>query len=107
MYNVPYMKPAEPLWTDHPMMQDSDSLFAECTRRDVVEWLLQVRQPQQRVMTTLTGHQGQCDPDMWRQWHARGLDFFGYAWGTPPDFKPHPSFGPDLDIVRDAFRRIG
>jgi hypothetical protein len=105
MFNVPYWEPAEPLWVDHPMLNESDGLFAECTRTDVVEWLLAARRPAQRVMTTIIGRmeEGECDPHAWQQWHRRGCDFFGYAWGTPPDFRPHPRYDPGLKIVRAAF----
>jgi len=110
MFNVPYWKPAEDVWKDHPMLLQSDALFAECSREDVVEWLLSVRRPRQRVMTTIIGRvdsKGECDPETWRKWHERGLDFFGYAWGTPPDFRPHPDYKRQLQIVRRAFRAIG
>jgi len=60
------------------------------------------KRPSQRVMTTIIGRldgKDECDPDSWRKWHEKGLDFFGYAWATPPDFHPHPSYQRDLDIV--------
>ena len=108
MFNVPYWQPEESIWVDHPMMNESDCLFAECSREDVVDWLLRVRRPQQRVMTTIIGRpDGECEPDSWRRWHAKGLDFFGYAWGTPPDFRPHASYRDDVEIVRNAFHCIG
>lgn len=109
VFNVPYWAPAEPLWVDHPMLNESDGLFAECSRDDVVEWLLAIRQPGQRVMTTIIGRidDGQCDPDSWRKWHQRGCDLFGYAWGEPPELKPHPAYDRDLEIVRRAFHEIG
>ena len=31
----------------------------------------------------------------------------GYAWGTPPEFRPHPSYESDLRIVSNAFHEIG
>lgn len=108
LFNVPYWEPAEPIWVDHPMLNESDGLFAECSRRDVVDWLLSIRKPNQRVMTTVLGRteKGECDPDSWREWYAKGCDFFGYAWGTPPDFRPHPRYTADLAIVRRAFAEI-
>jgi hypothetical protein len=48
-----------------------------------------------------------CVPDNWHKWHEKGLDFFGYAWGTPPDFRPHPVYQRDLAIVRRAFKEMG
>ena len=110
MFNIPYWKPKEAIWSDHLMMNESDGLFAECSREDVLGWLLNVRKPNQRVMTTIIGRgddKGECVPDTWRTWHDRGLDFFGYAWATPPDFRPHPAYQHDLDIVRRAFKEIG
>ena len=108
LFNVPYWRPAETVWVDHPMLNESDGLFAECSRRDVVDWLLAVRRPGQRVMTTITGRteKGECDPNSWREWYDKGCDFFGYAWGTPPDFRPHPRYAEALDIVRRAFREM-
>jgi hypothetical protein len=109
MFNIPYWKPNEAVWAGHPMMNESEGLFAECSREDVIEWLLSVRKPDQRLMTTIIGRvdgKGECDPDTWRKWHEKGLDFFGYAWGTPPDFRPHATYQPDLAIVRQAFKEI-
>ena len=33
-------------------------------------------------------------------------DFFGYAWGTPPDFRPYPRYDAELRIVREAYREM-
>ncbi len=33
-------------------------------------------------------------------------DLFGYAWGTPPDFRPHPSYEAGLKIIREAFEEL-
>jgi hypothetical protein len=108
LFNVPYWAPAEEIWVNHPMLNESDGLFAECSRRDVVDWLLEIKKPHQRVMTTITGRQekGECDPNSWREWYDKGCDFFGYAWGTPPDFRPHPRYNAELDIVRKAFKEM-
>lgn len=107
-FNVPYWKAAEDLWVDHPMLAGSDILLAESTHTDVMEWLLAQRKLNQRVMTTIIGRmeEGQCDPESWRQWHALGCDFLGYAWGTPPDFRPHPRYSTELEIVHQAYREI-
>lgn len=113
-FNVPYWEPKEALWVDHPMQKESDGLFAECSRADVMEWLLSVRKPNQRLMTTIIGRvdeggrpdDGLCDPNSWRKWYERGCDFFGYAWGTPPDFRPHSSYKEELEIVRKAFHEM-
>ena len=67
-------------------------------------WLLQIRKPHQRVMTVITGRpDGVCDPNTWKRWHAAGCDFFGYAWGTPPDFRPHKTYDKELAITRNAY----
>lgn len=107
-FNVPYWEPAEPLWIDHPMLAESDYLFAESSD-SVVEWLLEVRKPHQRVMTTVIGRtEGDvCDPGSWRRWHDRGCDLFGYAFATPPNFRPHPAYHDELEVVRRAFAEIG
>ncbi len=107
-FNVPYWRPNEELWEGHAMLEQSDFLFAECSRSDVMEWLLSVRKPHQRVMTTIIGRldDGECDATSWRKWHAAGCDFFGYAWGTPPDFRPHPYYEAQLAIVREAFAQM-
>jgi hypothetical protein len=35
-----------------------------------------------------------------------GCDLIGYAWGTPPDFRPHPSYEAGLRIIRAAFAAL-
>ena len=42
----------------------------------------------------------------WRKWVARGCDLMGYAWGTPPDFRPHPSYEAGMRIIRAAFAAL-
>lgn len=105
-FNVPYRKPAEALWVDHPMVNESDMLLAESSD-DVVPWLLKIRKPHQRVMTTVVGRQdGVSDPMTWKRWFEAGCDFFGYAWGTPPDFRPHPAYASAVDTVRHAYHQM-
>jgi hypothetical protein len=106
LFNVPYWSADEPLWANHPMMTQSDGLFAECTTPEVVEWLLRVRRPHQRVMTTIIGHAHYSDPTLWRRWYEEGCDFFGYAFGTPPDFRPHSFYRDKLEITRQAFQEM-
>ena len=109
-FNVPYWEAAEPLWVDHPMLNESDGLFAESSEDNIVDWLLAIRKPHQRVMTTIIGRvDGDeiCDPNSWEKWHHKGCDFMGYAWGTPPDFRPHPSYEKGLEVVSSAFKQIG
>jgi hypothetical protein len=103
IFNVPYHRAKEELWVDHPMLKEGDGLFAESSD-DVVGWLLAVRQPSQRVMTTIIGRSGGLsDPNTWEKWYRRGCDFFGYAWGTPPRFEPTPDYAEQLEITRRAF----
>ena len=106
-FNVPFWLPRESIWVDHPMLNESDALLAESTNTDVLDWLLEIRKPGQKVFTTIIGRMdGVCDPNSWRYWRDRGCDFMGYAWGTPPDFRPHPSYKPGLAIVRQAFQEL-
>ena len=37
-FNVPYDKADEPLWRDHPMVNESEMIVTECTNKDVMEW---------------------------------------------------------------------
>lgn len=105
-FNVPYRKPAEELWVNHPMLNESDMLYAESSD-DVVSWLLSVRKPGQRVMTTIIGRlDGVCNPNTWKKWYEAGCDFFGYALGTPPDFRPHRTYAKDLEVVRRAYQAM-
>ena len=105
-FNVPYRKPAEELWVDHPMLNESDMLFAESSD-SVVPWLLNIRKPHQRVMTTIVGRQdGVSDPNTWKKWFDAGCDFFGYSWGTPPDFRPHPDYAASVEVVRKAYHEM-
>ena len=105
-FNVPYWKPNEALWVDHPMLNESNMLFAESSD-EVVRWLLRIRKPHQRVMTTVVGRQdGVSDPSTWKKWFEAGCDFFGYAWGTPPDFRPHPAYAAAVDTVRQAYHQM-
>ncbi len=109
-FNVPYWGAAEALWIDHPMLLGSDFLVAESTRAEIIDWLVSVRKPGQHIMTTIIGRteKGETDPSHWRKLVEKGCEyFFGYGWGTPPDFRPHPHYGEDLEIVRRAFQKMG
>jgi hypothetical protein len=108
-FNVPFFRPAEPMWSDHPMVNDCDQLIAESSGDDVVNWLLKIRRPHQRVMTTIAGRpfeKGTCDPDSWGKWLEAGCDFFGYAHGTPPDFRPHAGVRDEAEAVRRAYAQM-
>ena len=106
IFNVPFHKANEALWRDHPMLAESDGLFAESSD-EVVGWLLKVRKPGQRVMTTIIGRgKGVTDPSSWRKWYDQGCDFFGYAWGTPPSFLPIPMYDEELKVVKTAFAEM-
>jgi len=105
-FNVPYRRPAEELWVNHPMLNESDMLLAESSDT-VVPWLLSIRKPHQRVMTTIVGRQdGVSDPNTRKKWFNAGCDFFGYAWGTPPDFRPHPDYAAAVEVVRKAYQEM-
>jgi len=105
-FNPPFFAPAEPLWVDHPMVNECDQLAAESTD-DVMPWLLKIRKPHQRVLTVITGRtDGVSDPNTWKRWYQAGCDFFGYAWGTPPDFRPHPRYAKELEITGNAYRQM-
>jgi hypothetical protein len=105
-YNVPFWKPGEALWVDHPMLKESDMLVAESTD-EIVDWLLSIRRPGQRVMTTIAGRGGGLSqPSTWKKWFAAGCDFFGYAWATPPAFRPHPYYAADVKITRAAYEEM-
>ena len=76
---------------------------------ELVAWLLRIRRPRQRVMTTLLGRpddKGVCDPSSWRRWYEAGCDFFGYAWSIPPDFHPHPRYAKQVEIIRKAYHEM-
>lgn len=105
-FNPPFFAPAEPLWADHPMLNECDQLTAESTD-DVMPWLLKIRKPHQRVLTVITGRQdGVSDPNTWKRWYEAGCDFFGYAWGTPPNFRPHRKYDKELEITRNAYQAM-
>ena len=105
-FNVPFWRADDPLWQDHPMVKESEMLWTESTTKDVMDWVLRIRKPGQRVMVTFYGRPDQpglCDPTTWRKWHAQGCDFFAYVWGNPPDFHPQPYCHEALKVIRKAF----
>lgn len=108
-FNVPFFRPAEPMWIDHPMVNECDQLIAESSDDTIVNWLLAIRKPHQRVMTTIIGRpneKGLCDPNSWRKWYTLGCDFSGYAHGVPPDFRPWAGVKDQIEIVRNAFKQM-
>ena len=106
-FNVPFWKPAESVWVDHPMVTESDGLIAETTNEALVEYLLKIKRPDQRMFLTvincLDGFK--FDTASWKKWYDRGCDFQGYAWGTPPDWRPAPRFQKAIDGFRDTFTK--
>jgi len=107
-FNVPFFKPEEPMWVDHPMLNECDQLVAESSD-EVVSWLLRIRKPHQRVMMTIIGRpdkKGLCDPNTWKKWYEAGCDLFGYAHGIAPDFRPHPSLREQVEVVRNAYKQM-
>ena len=108
-FNVPFLEADPPLWRDHPMLAESDWLFAECTREDILNWLLAVKRPEQRVMSTFLGmpnNPGECDPEAWKGLYDKGLDFFGYAFPDPETRFPGPVYDEALQIVKEAFHSM-
>jgi hypothetical protein len=110
-----YWESENPLLADHPVLHESDALYAECSRDDVMNWLLEQKRPEQRVVTTIIGRTSDLetvidksltDPEQWKKWYEKGCDFFGYAWGTPPDFRPHRKYAEQLEVVRQAFHAM-
>jgi hypothetical protein len=115
IFNVPYFAPAEPTWVDHPMLLESDGLFAETSRPEIVDWLLTLRRPDQRVWVTIHGRpddlvDGEAiawsDRSTWRHWADRGCDLVAWAWGIPTDARVHPVERPAIREVTDAFQRL-
>lgn len=106
-FNVPYWEPAEPLWVGHPMLEESDGLLAETTNEALVEYLLAIKKPAQRLFLTVVNCLDgfKFDTESWRKWYERGCDFQGYAWGTPPDWRPAPRFHDAIASFRDVFTR--
>lgn len=110
--NTPYWIPDDPNWVDHPVMTESDMLYAECSEEDVMNWLLRVKKPNQRVMTTVIGHledienNNICDPNSWGKWYSLDCDLLGVAIPRPPDFRPPKYYGEQIKIIREAFRKI-
>ncbi len=103
-FNVPFRVPAPDLWVNHPLLNESDMLFAElqdCDGVDVTDWLLKIRKPHQRVMTSLN-----CAPQNWKKWYDKGCDFFATTQGTPPDFIPDPAQADRLKIISAAFKEM-
>jgi hypothetical protein len=103
-FNPPFFTPDEPLWVNHPMLNESDQLTAESTD-DVMPWLLKIRKPHQRVLTCVMGAMA-SDPNTWKRWYEAGCDFLGYAWGVPPDFRPHPRYAKQLESLRRAYHAM-
>lgn len=104
MFNVPYWKPHDPKWIDHPMIRESDWLFAESSQLDVVDWLLEIRRPEQRVFSTIiSGIDQRHDPERWKLLHARGCDLIGWGFPDPATLIPGPWYEEDFKIIRNAF----
>jgi hypothetical protein len=106
IFNVPYHHAAEALWVDHPMLKESDGLFAECSKEDVVEWLLSTKRPDQSLMVTIHGRidEGECDLTTGPKWMAKGCDVFANAFPEPPGFLPHPMYANEISALREVFR---
>lgn len=115
VFNVPYFDAAEPIWVDHPMLAESDGLFAESTVPAIVDWLLSVKRPEQRLLTTIYGRPDDVvdgerivwsDVASWRHWTERGCDLVAWAWPVPPRGTVHPVEQPAIDAVTAAFTEL-
>ncbi|MEW6750329.1 MAG: hypothetical protein AB1505_05050 [Candidatus Latescibacterota bacterium] len=106
VFSPPYWGPADPLWVDHPMLNESDALLAEYSKPETMDWLLSIRRPGQRLIGTPMGCGGTMSVETIAEWVARGCDLSGYVWGTPPVMAPHPASRQGLEVVRQAFRQI-
>jgi hypothetical protein len=106
VFSPPYWSPADPLWVDHPMLNESDALLAEYSMPETMDWLMAIRRPGQRLVGTPMGCGGTMSVATIRFWVERGCDLSGYVWGTPPVLAPHHAAREQLEIVRQAFREI-
>jgi hypothetical protein len=115
-FNVPYFGPAEPLWVDHPMLRESDGLFAESSNAEIVDWLLSVRQPDQRVFTTVYGRPDDhvddriirwSDPSSALTWASRGCDLVAWGFPVPPRAEAHPTEEDAIRVVVEAYELLG
>ena len=109
MFNVPFWKGDDPKWVDHPMVRESDWLFAECSQASVLDWLFEVKRPEQRVFTTIiSGIDQHMDrPDLsrerWKALHDGGCDLVGWAFPDPATGWPGPWYEDDLEFIREVF----
>ena len=101
-FNVPYWKPDEAIWAGHPMRELSDGLVAESANEELVDFLLRIKRDDQRLFLTVINclDHFRFDPSKWEGLLERGCDIQGYAWGTPPDWRPAPRFKDAIDAFR-------
>src|SRR3989339_373784 len=78
IFDVPYIIPADPLWINHPMLEESEGLYTECSKPEIVDWLLEVKKPDQRVLANILGHiyEGWSVPERWKNLLDKGCDLF-------------------------------
>ena len=107
-FNVPFWKPAEAIWADHPMLNESDGLLAESAGEALVEYLLGIKKPDQRLFLTMVNFIDgfKFNKEKWRKWYELGCDFQGYAWGIPPDWRPAARFKDAVDSFREIFTQL-
>jgi hypothetical protein len=115
VFNVPYFRAADPLWADHPMLLESDALFAESSNAEIVDWLLSVRRNEQRVWTTIHGRPDDhvdaqtiqwTDVSSWRHWSERGCDLVAWTFPKPPRAEAHPKDLCAIGEVAAAYRLL-
>ena len=112
MINVPFWKGGDPKWVDHPMVKESDWLFAECSQTSVLDWLFAVKRPEQRVFTTIISGiddrmaHADLSRERWKALHARGCDLVGWAFPDPATGWPGPWYDDDLSFIREVFHSV-
>jgi len=105
MFTPPYHQPHEPMWENHPMMNESDGLLAEYSKPETMEWLLSVRREHQCVIATPIGP-GEMKEEIVHSLYNRGCGMNGYLWGTPPTFKPHRRYDRQLAVLSRVFKEL-
>lgn len=109
VFNLPYHRADDPMWVDHPVLEVSDLLFAESSDPEVVNWLLKVRRPEQRVMCMIHGRleEGFCFPELGLDWAEKGCDLFATTHPETPHVRHHPIHEKSLEQVKQVYAELG
>ncbi len=105
-FTPPYHIPNDPLWTDHPLMLESDGLLAEYSRPDTMDWLLAARQPHQAMIATPMACGYELSREAMHELWNKGCGLCGYFWGCPPKLEPHVTFRKQLAVVKETFAEL-